>query len=60
VFFQVDQNADLAALLIGDELDSAHGSIVLQGDGIGILALFSAPTTIGVPPVCSKECAALW
>src|SRR5450755_2139221 len=30
VFFQVDQNTDLAALLIGDKLDSAHGSIVLQ------------------------------
>src|SRR5271166_6887964 len=25
VFFQVDQNTDLAALLIGDKLDSGHG-----------------------------------
>jgi hypothetical protein len=30
VFFQVDQNADLSAFLIGDKLDSAYGFIVLQ------------------------------
>src|SRR5213075_2612510 len=30
VFFQIDQNTDLAALLVRHVLDSAHGSIVLQ------------------------------
>jgi hypothetical protein len=29
VFLRVDQNTDLAALLIGDKLDSTHGSIFL-------------------------------
>jgi hypothetical protein len=30
VFLKVDQNTDLAALFIVNELDSAHGSILLQ------------------------------
>ena len=30
VCFQVDQNADLAPLLIGHKLNSGHGSIFLQ------------------------------
>lgn len=30
MFFQVDQNADLSALLIGDEPDSGHGFIFVQ------------------------------
>jgi hypothetical protein len=30
MFFQIDQDTDLAALLVSHVLDSAHGSIVLQ------------------------------
>jgi acyl CoA:acetate/3-ketoacid CoA transferase beta subunit len=30
VCFQVDQNADLAAFLIGHKLNAGHGSIFLQ------------------------------
>lgn len=30
VFFQVDENAHFAALLVGDILDSGHGFIFLQ------------------------------
>src|SRR5450759_275152 len=30
VFFQIDLNGDLTALLVGHELDSGHGFIVLQ------------------------------
>src|SRR4051794_34218175 len=31
VLFQVDQNTDLAAVLISDKPDSGHGSIILWG-----------------------------
>src|SRR6266853_429215 len=43
VFFQIDQDTDLAALLVSHVLDSAHGSIVLQN-------MTSAHCTCAVSP----------
>jgi hypothetical protein len=42
VFFQIDENTDLAAPLVGDKLDSTHGPIVFH-------------VALGSRPSCTRE-----
>src|SRR5579884_663203 len=47
VFFQIDLNGDLSALLIGDKLDTDHRAIILQAGQRSFLLLGFLPALWG-------------